>query len=59
MPDVPAFIEDKMKPGETVLCDGKLSRAGSSTYIARRRYRKSLMPADRDGHLKLTLAAPE
>ena len=59
MPDVAAFMEDKMKPGETVICDGKISHTGTSTYIAQWEYLKSLVPADRVGHLKLTLAAPE
>lgn len=59
MPDVAAFMEDKMKPGETVICDGKISHTGESTYMAQWTYLKSLVPADRVGELKLTLAAPE
>ena len=58
MPDIAAFMETGHKPGESVICDGKIKHVGS-TYIDQWNYLKSLVPKDRVQGCKLTLAAPE
>ncbi|KAL2357306.1 hypothetical protein BJ546DRAFT_438579 [Cryomyces antarcticus] len=59
MPDVAAFMEKEMKPGETVVCVGKIKHTGESTYIGQFEYLKTLVPKERWGDIKMTLAAPE
>lgn len=56
-PDVAAFLEAGHKPGETVLCTGKIKHAGS-TYVDQFKYLASLVPKDEVKNLKITLAAP-
>jgi methionine synthase II (cobalamin-independent) len=46
------------KPGESVVCTGKIKHMGS-TYIDEWNFLKSLLPADRVKEAKLTLPAPE
>lgn len=46
------------KPGESIVCTGKIKHAGSS-YIKDWEFLKGLVPADRVKELKITLAAPE
>ena len=58
VPDIAAFIESVQKPGETVLCTGKISHTGESTYVGQVEYLKSLLPKERWGEIKLTVAAP-
>ena len=58
MPDIAAFTETGHKPGETVICTGKIKHVGS-TYIDQWNYLKGLVPNDRIQECKLTLAAPE
>lgn len=58
VPDTAAFTESGHKPGETIVCTGKIKHAGSS-YISDWEYLKKLVPADRVKELKITLAAPE
>jgi len=57
IPDIAAFTEEGYKPGETVLCTGKIKYKGS-TYTDQFDYLKSLVPKEKVGDLKLTLAAP-
>jgi methionine synthase II (cobalamin-independent) len=57
IPDIAAFTEAGYKPGETVLCTGKIKHKGS-TYTAQFDYLKGLVPEDKWKDLKLTLAAP-
>ena len=58
VPDIAAFTESGHKPGETVICTGKIKHVGS-TYVDQWNYLKSLLPKERIGEAKLTLAAPE
>ncbi|PQE19219.1 5-methyltetrahydropteroyltriglutamate-homocysteine methyltransferase protein [Rutstroemia sp. NJR-2017a BBW] len=57
VPDIGAFLEAGHKPGETVVCTGKISHVGS-TYIDQWNYLKSILPADKVKEAKITLAAP-
>jgi len=59
VPDIAAFTEANEKPGETVICDGKISHSGVSTYLPEYEYMKSITSASQRGQIKLTLAAPE
>ncbi|KAJ5577576.1 uncharacterized protein N7459_006540 [Penicillium hispanicum] len=56
-PDIAAFLEAGHKPGETVLCTGKIKHVGS-TYVDQFKYLASLRPQDQVKNLKITLAAP-
>ncbi|CAL5870309.1 uncharacterized protein PFLUO_LOCUS4544 [Penicillium psychrofluorescens] len=56
-PDIAAFLEEGHKPGETVLCTGKIRHVGS-TYVDQFKYLASLVPAEKVKNLKITLAAP-
>lgn len=58
VPDIAAFTESGHKPGETIVCTGKIKHRGSS-YLHDWLYLKNLVPADRVKELKITLAAPE
>ena len=57
IPDIAAFTEAGHKPGETVICTGKIKHVGS-TYVDQWEYLKNLVPKDRVHECKLTLAAP-
>lgn len=57
-PDVAAFLEAGHKPGESVFCTGKIKHTGESTYIEQFEYLKALLPKERWGDIKLTMAAP-
>ncbi|KAJ4474388.1 methionine synthase-like protein [Lentinula aciculospora] len=57
-PDVAAFIESVQIPGESVVCTGKISHTGESTYVGQVKHLQSLVPEDRWGEIKLTVAAP-
>ncbi|KAB8272386.1 hypothetical protein BDV30DRAFT_227457 [Aspergillus minisclerotigenes] len=56
-PDVAAFLEAGHKPGETVICTGKIKHVGS-TYIKEFKYLASIVPPEEVKNIKLTLAAP-
>ncbi|KAH8426879.1 cobalamin-independent methionine synthase II family protein [Aspergillus melleus] len=56
-PDIAAFLEAGHKPGETVLCTGKIKHVGS-TYVDEFKYLASLVAPEEVKNLKLTLAAP-
>ncbi|KAJ5808473.1 Methionine synthase vitamin-B12 independent [Penicillium riverlandense] len=56
-PDIAAFLEEGHKPGETVICTGKIKHVGS-TYVDQFKYLASLVPAEKVKNLKITLAAP-
>ncbi|KAK6084893.1 hypothetical protein SCUP234_03076 [Seiridium cupressi] len=58
VPDTAAFTEAGHKPGESIVCTGKIKHVGSS-YIKDWEFLKALVPADRVKELKITLAAPE
>ncbi|KAI4862631.1 5-methyltetrahydropteroyltriglutamate-homocysteine methyltransferase [Hypoxylon rubiginosum] len=58
VPDTAAFTETGHKPGETIVCTGKIKHAGSA-YLSDWNYLKKLVPADKVKDLKITLAAPE
>src|SRR5882757_4681956 len=57
IPDIAAFTEEGYKPGETVLCTGKIKHKGSTNTV-QFDYLKSLVPQSEWKDLKLTLAAP-
>jgi len=57
IPDIAAFTEAGYKPGETVICTGKIRHKGS-TYTGQFDYLKSLVPESKHKDLKLTIAAP-
>jgi len=57
VPDIAAFTESGHKPGETVLCTGKIKHVGS-TYVDQWNYLKNHLPKDKQHEAKLTLAAP-
>ncbi|GAB7347508.1 hypothetical protein MBLNU459_g4410t1 [Dothideomycetes sp. NU459] len=57
-PDIAAFLEEEHVPGETVICTGKISHTGKSSYIDQFEYMKTLVPKEQWGNIKLTLAAP-
>lgn len=57
IPGITAFTESGYKPGETVICTGAIKHV-CSTYTDQFDYFKSLVPKDKFGELKLTLAAP-
>ncbi|RJE19470.1 Methionine synthase [Aspergillus sclerotialis] len=56
-PDVAAFLEAGHKPGESVICTGKIKHVGS-TYVDQFKYLASLVPPEEVKNLKITLAAP-
>ncbi|KAH1301730.1 hypothetical protein KXX11_003586 [Aspergillus fumigatus] len=56
-PDVAAFLEAGHKPGETVICTGKIKPVGS-TYVDQFKHLASLVAPEEVKNLKLTLAAP-
>ncbi|EAW09777.1 cobalamin-independent methionine synthase II family protein [Aspergillus clavatus NRRL 1] len=56
-PDVAAFLAEGHKPGETVLCTGKIKHVGS-TYVDQFKYLASLVAPEEVKNVKLTLAAP-
>ncbi|KAF9637805.1 putative methionine vitamin-b12 protein [Lasiodiplodia theobromae] len=58
VPDMAAFLETNHIPGETVICTGKIRHTGQSTYVDQVEYLKTLLPKERWGEIKLTLAAP-
>ncbi|KAJ6141223.1 hypothetical protein N7470_010119 [Penicillium chermesinum] len=56
-PDISAFLEAGHKPGETVICTGKIKHVGS-TYIDQFKYLTTQVPPNEVKNLKITLAAP-
>jgi methionine synthase II (cobalamin-independent) len=58
VPDIAAFMETGHKPGESVYCVGKIKHTGESTYVDQVEYLKKLVPEERWGDIKLTMAAP-
>ncbi|KAH7132552.1 5-methyltetrahydropteroyltriglutamate-homocysteine methyltransferase [Dendryphion nanum] len=58
VPDIAAFMETGHKPGESVYCVGKIKHTGESTYVDQVEYLKTLLPKEKWGDIKLTLAAP-
>ncbi|KAJ0345099.1 hypothetical protein KNSL1_008694 [Colletotrichum chrysophilum] len=58
VPDIAAFIESDHKPGESILCTGKIKHKGS-TYLREWEYLKTLIPPEKVKDAKLTLPAPE
>ncbi|GAM39548.1 hypothetical protein TCE0_034f11184 [Talaromyces pinophilus] len=57
MPDIAAFVEEKVEPGETVICDGKIKHVGSS-YVEDFKYLAGLVKPEEVKNIKITLAAP-
>ncbi|KAK3716022.1 hypothetical protein LTR37_006752 [Vermiconidia calcicola] len=58
VPDIAAFLEEEKVPGESVICVGKISHTGKSSYIEQYEYLKSITPKEQHGQIKMTLAAP-
>ncbi len=50
-------MEKGYKPGESVICTGKIKHVGS-TYLEQWNYLKSVVPKEMVPNCKLTLAAP-
>ncbi|KAI9717834.1 MAG: hypothetical protein M1828_007073 [Chrysothrix sp. TS-e1954] len=59
MPDIAAFTEANEKPGESVICVGKISHMGNSVNLPQYEYMKKILPRERWGDVKMTLPAPE
>jgi methionine synthase II (cobalamin-independent) len=57
MPDIAAFTEEKVEPGETVICTGKIKHKGS-TYVNDFKWLAGLVKPEEVKNLKITLAAP-
>ena len=58
VPDIAAFLETGHTPGESVYCVGKIKHTGKSTYVGQVEYLKTLLPQEKWGDIKLTMAAP-
>ncbi|OQU95649.1 Cobalamin-independent synthase, Catalytic domain-containing protein [Cladophialophora immunda] len=60
VPDVAAFLEKNHKPGEAVICVGKIkhSPAASKAHIEQLHYLQNLLPKEEHGNIKLTIPAP-
>lgn len=57
VPDIAAFLEEEKVPGESVICDGKISHTGKSSYIDQFEFLKSILPKERHGEIKMTLVS--
>lgn len=55
---LPIIAEAGHKPGESIICTGKIKHVGS-TYIDQWNYLKKLLPEGGASEAKLTLPAPE
>ena len=55
VPDIAAFLEAEKVPGESVICTGKISHTGKSSYIGQFEYLKSITPKEKHGDIKMTL----
>jgi methionine synthase II (cobalamin-independent) len=58
VPDLEAFMTKGHKPGESIICTGKIKHVGSA-YLREWNHLKSLLSAEEISHAKLTLPAPE
>lgn len=58
VPDIAAFLESNHKPGESIVCTGKIKHVRSA-YLPEWNYVKSLLPPEKVKEAKLTLPAPE
>ncbi|WYZ41272.1 hypothetical protein EsH8_V_000167 [Colletotrichum jinshuiense] len=58
VPDIAAFTESGHKPGESIVCTGKIKHK-ESTYLREWNYLKSIISHERVKEAKLTLPAPE
>ncbi|KAK5129295.1 hypothetical protein LTR08_003625 [Meristemomyces frigidus] len=60
IPDVGAFLEKNHKPGETVICEGKIKHcaAASKGHIEQLQYLQKIIPKEKHGDIKLTIPAP-
>lgn len=58
-PSISAYIESGVKPGETVVCDGKILHSGSSENVEQFEYLKKILPRERWCDIKFTVIAPE
>jgi hypothetical protein len=58
VPDIAAFLEEEKVPGESVICVGKIRHSGVSSYVPQFEYLKTVVPEERWGEIKMTLAAP-
>jgi methionine synthase II (cobalamin-independent) len=52
------LVTTSHKPGESIICTGKIKHVGSQ-YLKEWNFTKSLVPPETVGELKLTLPAPE
>jgi methionine synthase II (cobalamin-independent) len=57
MPDIAAFAEEEVEPGETVICTGKIKHKGSS-YVDDFKFLVGLVKPEEVKNIKITLAAP-
>ncbi|KAJ2892750.1 uncharacterized protein MKZ38_009419 [Zalerion maritima] len=58
VPDTAAFLEADHKPGESIVCTGKIKHVGSA-YIPEWNFLKTLLTPEQVKEAKLTLPAPE
>ena len=58
MPSIAAYTESNLKPGESVVCTGKIKHIGS-TYVDQWNYLKSTVPKERVRECKMTMPGPE
>jgi methionine synthase II (cobalamin-independent) len=58
VPDIAVFLGAEKHPGETIICTGRISHTGKSSYLDQFEFLKSITPVERHSGLKLTLPAP-
>ena len=57
-PDVSSFMHVKQIPNQVTVAVSKVSHTGKSSYLPEFEYMKTLVPEERWGDIKLTLASP-
>ncbi|CAI7664906.1 unnamed protein product [Penicillium discolor] len=60
IPDVAAFLEKNHKPGEAVICTGKIqyNPKASKAHIEQLQYLQTILPKEKHHSIKLTIPAP-
>lgn len=57
-PDVKSFMHAKEVPNQVTVAAGKVSHTGKSSYLPELEFMKTLLPKEKWGDIKLTLASP-
>lgn len=58
VPDIASFVDFKLNPGATVVCNGKIKHTGKSTYLPAFEFLKKTIAPDQVKNIKITCAAP-